>query len=118
MYFLLTALDFPFCFAAVRLLGVERIGQWEHVVVGAVKDVFRSVWPFGNPVEEGTASNTDIDNSEQAEAYDHGVTEAQRRNESAEASMFPSRGSAYLDLFFLLDWVAREIALRPIFGWS
>lgn len=31
----LSALDFPFCFLAVRMLGTERIGQWEHAVVSA-----------------------------------------------------------------------------------
>ncbi|KAJ5381001.1 uncharacterized protein N7496_003429 [Penicillium cataractarum] len=45
VYLGLSALDFPFCFVAVRLLGVERIGHWEHVVVQSVKDVFYSVWP-------------------------------------------------------------------------
>lgn len=33
VYFGLSALDFPFCFVAVRLLGTERIGQAEHWVV-------------------------------------------------------------------------------------
>ncbi|GLI80153.1 DUF1279 super [Penicillium ochrochloron] len=45
VYLGLSALDFPVCFVAVRLLGVERIGHWEHVVVSSVKDVFKSVWP-------------------------------------------------------------------------
>lgn len=45
VYLALSALDFPICFVAVRLLGVERIGHWEHVVVSSVKDVFKSVWP-------------------------------------------------------------------------
>ncbi len=33
MYLLLSAVDFPFCFIAVRLLGTDRIGRWEHIVV-------------------------------------------------------------------------------------
>lgn len=45
VYFGLSALDFPFCFAAVRLLGVDRIGHFEHVVVQSVKDAVHSVWP-------------------------------------------------------------------------
>jgi len=114
VYFLLTALDFPFCFAAVRLLGVERIGQWEHVVIGAVKDVFRSVWPFGSPVEEGNGSNADIENSEQAEAYDHGVTEAQRRNESAEASIWTQLAFAYaIHKSFIFIRVPLTAAITP-----
>lgn len=30
---LLSALDFPFCFAAVRYLGTDRIGHYEHMIV-------------------------------------------------------------------------------------
>lgn len=45
VYLGLSALDFPFCFAAVRLLGVERIGYYEHVVIGFVKDKLKTVWP-------------------------------------------------------------------------
>jgi hypothetical protein len=48
VYLGLSALDFPFCFIAVRLLGVERIGHWEHVVVQTVKDAVHSVWPQGD----------------------------------------------------------------------
>lgn len=33
VYFFLSALDFPFCFLAVRLLGTERIARAEHFVV-------------------------------------------------------------------------------------
>ena len=51
VYLALSALDFPFCFAAVRLLGVERIGHYEHVVVGYVKDKFKAIWPT---TEEGS----------------------------------------------------------------
>lgn len=45
VYFALSALDFPFCFAAVRLLGVDRIGQFEQVVVQTCKDALHTVWP-------------------------------------------------------------------------
>ncbi|KAK2748700.1 hypothetical protein FQN57_000281 [Myotisia sp. PD_48] len=55
IYFFLSALDFPFCFAAVRLLGVERIGHYEHVILEKVKGVLGSWYPFGqhnsNPAE-------------------------------------------------------------------
>ena len=37
VYLLLSALDFPFCFAALRLFGVDRIAHVEHVVVGSIK---------------------------------------------------------------------------------
>jgi hypothetical protein len=57
VYLGLSALDFPFCFVAVRLLGVERIGHWEHVIVSSVKDVFKSVWP---QAESGSAAEGDV----------------------------------------------------------
>lgn len=37
VYLALSALDFPFCFLAVRYLGTERIGRWEEAAVGFVK---------------------------------------------------------------------------------
>jgi hypothetical protein len=37
VYLALSALDFPFCFLAVRYLGTERIGHWEEAAVGFVK---------------------------------------------------------------------------------
>lgn len=38
-------MDFPICFAAVRLLGVERIGHYEHVAFESVKRAINTVWP-------------------------------------------------------------------------
>jgi len=45
VYLGLTALDFPFCFLAVRTLGVERIGHYEHVIVDSVKSALRIPFP-------------------------------------------------------------------------
>ncbi|OGM42024.1 peptide alpha-N-acetyltransferase Nat2 [Aspergillus bombycis] len=45
VYLLLSAMDFPFCFAAVRFLGVEKIGYYEHVVVEAFKGAIGTVLP-------------------------------------------------------------------------
>ena len=44
VYLLLSALDFPFCFLAVRTLGTERIGRWEHIVLHWVKESAK--WPL------------------------------------------------------------------------
>lgn len=60
VYLGLSALDFPFCFVAVRLLGVERIGQWEHVVVQSVKDVVHSVWPQEEGKVAGEGDGEDV----------------------------------------------------------
>jgi hypothetical protein len=39
VYFMLSALDFPFCYLLVRYLGTDRIGEWEHIVVSNVQKV-------------------------------------------------------------------------------
>ena len=44
VYLALSALDFPFCFMAVRLIGTEKIGHYEHVVVESVKGFLK--WPI------------------------------------------------------------------------
>ncbi|CAG8894687.1 unnamed protein product [Penicillium egyptiacum] len=70
VYLGLSALDFPFCFAAVRLLGVERIGYYEHVVIGFVKDKLKSVWPQtkGSEAEDGQGQLAQAEERNQEEA--------------------------------------------------
>ncbi|OKL58894.1 hypothetical protein UA08_05784 [Talaromyces atroroseus] len=51
VYLTLSALDFPFCFAAVRLLGVERIGHYEHLIIEKVKQLYYSVVPLERHTE-------------------------------------------------------------------
>ena len=50
VYFALSALDFPFCFLAVKTLGTEKIGRWEHVVMTKIKDLVQ--WPLGSAGKE------------------------------------------------------------------
>lgn len=79
VYFGLSALDFPFCFAAVRLLGVDRIGHFEHVAVQTVKDALHSVWP--------QKETTSRDQGESEAADKRGsLAQAEVRNQE-EASM-------------------------------
>ncbi|KAJ5542017.1 hypothetical protein N7535_004435 [Penicillium sp. DV-2018c] len=71
VYLALSALDFPFCFAAVRLLGVERIGYYEHVIVSFVKDAVKSVAPagmMGNADEDGQGRLAQAEERNQEEA--------------------------------------------------
>ena len=100
VYLLLSALDFPFCFIAVRWLGTERIGRWEHV---ALEWIWRVIpYPFPTKQEMAAAAeeypgvrveeygNPDSDSNEVAvPGYDHGVEEADRRNQSEDASKWP-----------------------------
>lgn len=79
VYLALSALDFPFCFAAVRLLGVDRIGHLEHVVIQWVKETFKTVWPqtVNKSGEEG-----------EDEADQGSLVRAEERNQE-EASKSP-----------------------------
>ena len=97
VYLLLTALDLPFCFLAVRWLGTERIGHWEHVIVAW----FWKMVPYPLPTtdnahnaESQTAQKRPEEYGEVASkgekvgvpAYDHDVVEAEKRNQSEDAS--------------------------------
>jgi len=63
----LSALDFPFCFLAVRTLGTDRIGRWEHIVLSYIKSVvpeavFEVKWPWGQQeVEEQVEGGEHVD---------------------------------------------------------
>lgn len=43
VYLALSALDFPFCFLAVRTIGTERIGEYEHVAVEKLRGWWNSL---------------------------------------------------------------------------
>jgi hypothetical protein len=67
VYLLLSALDFPFCFLAVRTLGTDRIGRWEHIILGYIKSVIppsvlEIKWPWGQKeVEEQVEGSEKVD---------------------------------------------------------
>ncbi|EPS34110.1 hypothetical protein POX_a00909 [Penicillium oxalicum] len=74
VYLGLSALDFPVCFVAVQLLGVDRIGHWEHVIVTSVKNAVHAVWPSEwsqsgkrQPDEDGTKGDNEESESERRE---------------------------------------------------
>jgi len=68
VYFALSALDFPFCFLAVRALGTDRIGQWEHNVVEYVKSAIAIPFP-------GWIKDTGEGSSEAVEAVEASARE-------------------------------------------
>lgn len=98
VYLLLSALDFPFCFLAVRWVGTERIGHWESVIVeGFWKLLEIPFGPFsGKPAVEVQSMGAKVEeygviDSNKDEVgvpgYDHGVKEAEQRNKGEDASM-------------------------------
>ncbi|KAF1960136.1 hypothetical protein CC80DRAFT_489352, partial [Byssothecium circinans] len=77
VYMGLTVLDFPFCFLTVRMLGTDRIGHYEHVIIEGVKNVLRipfpNLWKDAEPaiteeVVEATAKEGSMTNAGKAEA--------------------------------------------------
>src|SRR3954451_7862458 len=57
IYLALSALDFPFCFLAVKQLGTDRIGRWEHAVLSYVKGLIK--WPLGPGGQDAVDGATD-----------------------------------------------------------
>ena len=104
MYLGLSALDFPFCFLAVRLLGTERIGRWEHAIVDGFWSIVSVPFPTLRPqpepagVEPGDAAELEATRREgppSSDAWDHGVAAAQAANESEQASIWTQLALAY-----------------------
>ena len=109
VYFALSAADFPFCFLAVKLVGVDTIGHWEHQIVTWVKNLLQ--WPVseeaGAEVEEGAlhaahkvekrvleeVTGEEKRVLEEDETYvvtDHGYKDAVKANRGANASEYIS----------------------------
>ncbi|KAL8654683.1 MAG: hypothetical protein Q9226_003341 [Calogaya cf. arnoldii] len=127
VYLALSALDFPFCFLAVRWVGTERIGHWESVIVQGFWNIIQLVYPFdsgpdtqsvavevvGAKVE--TYGNVDANKDEVAvPGYDHGVNEAEERNKSEDASLWTQLALAYaIHKSFIFIRVPLTAAVTP-----
>lgn len=110
VYLGLSALDFPVCFVAVRLLGVERIGYWEHVVVSSVKDVVKSVWP-----QAGSGSGESEAVREEGEGA---RVSAEEEGNLEEASMFlsPPLFWLYSVVFWTGYWARLIVSFLQVYG--
>lgn len=110
VYLALTALDFPFCFLAVRLMGTERIGHYEHVILSYIKGVVK--WPLPQSAQDQIEGVGDVVKEkmgleegqgkrileESSEAYiveDHGYKQAEAANRGADAS----KSGVFISLF-------------------
>lgn len=90
VYLALSALDFPFCFLAVRWVGTETIGRWESVIVDQVRKLINLLplsVPSSQTVKVAETVGVNVEGSGGAEGYDHGLKEAEERNKSEDASM-------------------------------
>ncbi|KAF2256378.1 hypothetical protein BU26DRAFT_526809 [Trematosphaeria pertusa] len=119
VYMGLTVLDFPFCFLAVRMLGTDRIGHYEHVVVEALKSVVRIPFPdFGKNTGPGGAVAADEALEATAREGNLGwssdVGKADARNSGAEASIWTQLALAYaIHKSFIFIRIPLTAALLP-----
>lgn len=118
VYLALSALDFPFCFLAVRWVGTETIGYWESVVI----DQFRKLIDLlplspssgSQNVETAEAVGASVEGSEVVEGYDHGFKEAEERNKSEDASLWTQLALAYaIHKSFIFIRVPLTAAVTP-----
>lgn len=90
VYLLLSALDFPFCFAAVRALGVDRISHWEHVVVEGFWKIVEVPFPNARKnkkvVEDAVVDAGVLDPDVREGGVGWGVEAAEKANKSDNAS--------------------------------
>ncbi|MCJ1229126.1 hypothetical protein MMC12_005791 [Toensbergia leucococca] len=105
VYIALSALDFPFCFIAVRSLGTDRIGRWEGIVLEWVW----SVVPYPFPERESGGAVEGGKNGEEfavvgegegvavpgVGGLGHGIREAEEENRSENASIWTQLALAY-----------------------
>lgn len=101
VYLALSALDFPFSFIAVRWLGTDRIGHWEHVALEWIKTMIPEQVRVGfNDLKEklmgqeikkmGYAEPTDAAVATPVGLDPHGIEEAERENKGENASKLAS----------------------------
>ncbi|KAL4755110.1 hypothetical protein BDW72DRAFT_164109 [Aspergillus terricola var. indicus] len=103
IYLFLSALDFPFCFAAVKLLGADKIGHYEHVIVESVKGAVNKVWP-------GAFEETEESENEDTETQAAG----KKKGPVEEASLWTQLALAYaIHKSFIFVRVPLTAAITP-----
>ncbi|KAF1964975.1 hypothetical protein BU23DRAFT_40099 [Bimuria novae-zelandiae CBS 107.79] len=98
VYFGLSVLDFPFCFLAVRMLGTDRVGHYEHVVVEGIKSLIRIPFPDlfkGSDALEGPIAEEIREAAAREEALGHDGARVVGHDGGAEASLWTQLAIAY-----------------------
>ncbi|KAK5073892.1 DUF1279 superfamily [Lithohypha guttulata] len=127
IYLGLSLLDFPFCFLAVKTLGTDTIGHWEHVIVSYVKGFLQ--WPVSGTVQEqiGDAVDKIVESTGLEEGRrileedtrstgigDHGYKEAEQANGGNNASLWTQLVLAYaIHKSFIFVRVPLTAAVTP-----
>ncbi|QDS76574.1 hypothetical protein FKW77_007012 [Venturia effusa] len=116
VYLALSALDFPFCFLAVRMLGTDRIGRWEHNVVDAFWKVVRIPFPTlgKKELEAGTGDIAVGESSEGGSWGTADVKQAEADNAGADATIWTQLALAYaIHKSFIFVRVPLTAAILP-----
>jgi hypothetical protein len=117
----LTVLDFPFCFLAVRMLGTDRIGHYEHVVVESIKNVIRLAFPnFGKKKATEGEGPPGVDEAlefaarEGTAGYGNDIVLAQKKDNGEDASIWTQLALAYaIHKSFIFIRIPLTAALLP-----
>ncbi|KAF2266673.1 hypothetical protein CC78DRAFT_458832 [Lojkania enalia] len=119
VYLTLTALDFPFCFLAVRWVGTETIGHYEHAVIDACKKFIRIAFPNFRKDKE-SEERTLSDGAVMATAREGNVgwtseiDQAQANNSGSGASIWTQLALAYaIHKSFIFIRVPVTAAITP-----
>ncbi|KAL6236344.1 hypothetical protein BDW75DRAFT_229552 [Aspergillus navahoensis] len=107
IYLFLSALDFPFCFAAVKLLGADKVGHYEHVLVENVKGAVNKVWP-------GAFEKSEEKNEEDKDAEAQAAEKKKKKGPAEEASLWTQLALAYaIHKSFIFVRVPLTAAITP-----
>ncbi|KAF8436156.1 hypothetical protein BGX38DRAFT_1063008, partial [Terfezia claveryi] len=114
VYLGLSALDFPFCFLAVRYLGTERIGQFEQSVINSFKRVVVELERiFGIELHRGKVPEKNGDDEDHRGGFG-AVDEAQREAGKEGASLWTELVLAYaIHKSFIFIRVPLAAAVTP-----
>lgn len=115
LYFALSVLDYPFFFLAVRLIGAEKIGYYEHIVIDAVKGGLQKVFPnIGKSETAGTSAGDIADATAREGDWTDELEKADAQNEGAGASIWTQLTVAYvIHKSFIFVRVPLTAALLP-----
>lgn len=88
VYFALSVLDFPFCFLAVRLIGTDTVGHWEHVIVQKFKAWIPWLQKKQAAEVEAVQEKRALEEDDSYQVTEHGYKEAEKANAGSDASEY------------------------------